>query len=105
METFRIADVGGVLGVHVLVYFIGAVRRGLKTCSYRRLPLSFDWISHIFREIQSNDHGSPRYEQVFKPLRNYEHQGCYPHTAIVEAIFQWKVFLDCQFLQSYFIEK
>ena len=27
METFRIADVGGVLGVHVLVYFIGAVRR------------------------------------------------------------------------------
>ena len=84
METFRIEDVGGVLGVHVLVYFMGAVRRGLKTCSYCRLP----W-----------------YEQVFKPLRNYEHQGCYPHTAIVEATFQWKVFLDCQFLQSYFIEK
>ena len=34
METFRIADVGDVLGVHVLVCFIGAVRRGLKTCSY-----------------------------------------------------------------------
>ena len=41
METFRIADVGGVLGVHVLVYFIGAVRRGLKTCSYSALPSRF----------------------------------------------------------------
>ena len=87
METFRIADVGGVLGVHVLVYFIGAVRRGLKTCSYRRLPWSFDWISHIFREIHSNDDGSPPYEQVFKRLRNYEHEGCHPYLAISGLIF------------------
>ena len=34
MKSFSIADVGGVLGVHVLVYFIEAVRRCLKTCSY-----------------------------------------------------------------------
>ena len=102
METFSIADVGGVLGVHVLVCFIEAVRRGLKTCSYSAPPSSFDWISLIFREIQSNDHGSARYEQVFKRLRNFEHQGCRPDLSIAASIFHWKVDVDCQLLLSYF---
>ena len=37
------------------------------------LPWSFDWISPIFGEMQSNDHGGVLNEEVFKLPRFFEH--------------------------------
>ena len=60
------SDVVDVLGVQASVYFIQATADSLKTPSYSAPPWSFDWISPIFGEIQSNDNGGALYEAVFK---------------------------------------
>ena len=48
-------------------------RDSLKTSSLSTLPWSFDWISPIFGEMQSNDHGGVLNEEVFKLPRFFEH--------------------------------
>ena len=61
------------MGVHAPVHFVQATADSLKTASYSAPPWSFDWISPIFGEIQSNDHGGALNEAVFKLSRFIEH--------------------------------
>ena len=61
------------MGVQELVYFIEAVGHALKTSTLSALPWSFDWISSILVEIQSNDHRSALNVEVFKAWRSFEH--------------------------------
>ena len=61
------------MGVQELVYFIEAVGHALKTSTLSALLWSFDWIPPKIGEIQSNDHGSARNDQVFKAWRRFEH--------------------------------
>ena len=67
------SDVVDVLGVQASVHFIQATADSLKTASYSAPPWSFDWISPIFGEMQSNDHGGVLNEEVFKLPRFFEH--------------------------------